>query len=157
MLLLRSIFFLLSISHDSLNIDLCEVMPEPIAITLDALALLDPAIKACRKAYKVYKLTRHFGQRYVSNQRRVRGEQARVELILETRIACVPNTELYEIMIQELGSLQQAFQDCQDLVASIDRPQSKHISSHSNKKAPSAVRALRVKADRKLRNSLARS
>jgi len=132
-------------------------MPEPIAITLGALALLDPAIKACRKAYGVYNLTRHFGQHYVGVQRRVRGEQARVELILETRIACVPNTELCETIIQELGSLQQAFQGCQDLVASIDRPQSKHISSHSNKKTASVVKALRVKADVTLRNSLVRS
>jgi hypothetical protein len=46
-------------------------MPEPIGITLAALALLDPAIKAVRKAYGIYKLTKHFGEHYVSVQRRL--------------------------------------------------------------------------------------
>lgn len=106
-------------------------MSDPIAFTLGALAFLDPAIRTCRKAYGVHKLTKHFGEHYVGAQRRVRGEQARLELILDTRIACVPDAKLCGTIIQELGSVRQAFQGCQDLIASIDRPRCKYIYSLS--------------------------
>lgn len=54
---MHTVFILLSIPHESLHIiDLSELMPEPIAITLGALTLLDPAFQACRKVYGVYKL-----------------------------------------------------------------------------------------------------
>ena len=66
-------------------------MAESVGITLGGIALLDPAIKACRKACGVYKLTRNFGEHYVGVQRRLDGEQARLEIALETQLAVIPD------------------------------------------------------------------
>lgn len=46
-------------------------MVEPVSVTLGALALLDPAIRAVRNAYGVYKLTAAFGEHYIAIQRRL--------------------------------------------------------------------------------------
>ena len=66
-------------------------MVEPVSITLAALALLDPAIQSVRKAYSVYRLTRSFGDHYISVQLRLDGEQACLETTLDTNLASKPD------------------------------------------------------------------
>lgn len=95
-------------------------MAEPISMTLAALSMLDPAIKSVRKAYGVYKLTRAFGDQYVSVQRRLDGEIARLEVALETKLAVMPSKEDTARINVQLGHLRSHFQDCQDLISSID-------------------------------------
>ena len=95
-------------------------MAEPISMTLAALSMLDPAIKSVRKAYGVYKLTRAFGDQYVSVQRRLDGEIARLEIALETKLAVMPSEEDTARINVQLGHLRGHFQDCHDLIASID-------------------------------------
>ena len=95
-------------------------MAEPISMTLAALSMLDPAIKSVRKAYGVYKLTKAFGDQYVSVQRRLDGEIARLEIALETKLAVMPSIENTERINTQLGNLRIHFQGCQNLIASID-------------------------------------
>ena len=93
---------------------------EPVSITLAALALLDPAIRSVRQAYGVYKLTTAFGEHYASVQRRIDGEQARLEVALETDLATVPSKDIIALINTHLGHLRRHFQACQDLIALID-------------------------------------
>ena len=101
-------------------------MVEPISITLSALALLDPAIKSVRKAYGVYKLTSAFGEHYMGVQRRLDGEQARLENALDISLISAPSEEQLTQIKSELGELTKHFQACQDMVASIDCRMSRH-------------------------------
>lgn len=100
-------------------------MVEPVSITLAALALLDPAIKSVRKAYGAYKLTAAFGEHYIGIQRRLDGEQARLETALDTTLVSAPSEEQLTQINAQLGQLQLHFQACQHLIASIDRHSSK--------------------------------
>ena len=95
-------------------------MPEPIGIALAALALLDPAIKTVRKAYGIHKLTKHFGEHYVSIQRRLDGEQARLEVALETDLVSVPERQIIEQIKAHLSHMSTNFQACQDMIAVMD-------------------------------------
>lgn len=95
-------------------------MGEPVSLTLAALSLLDPAIKACRKAYGTYNLTRSFGEHYVSVQRRLEGEKARLEVALETELAFKPGDRLCNQINTELGNLRINFQACQNMIVAID-------------------------------------
>lgn len=94
-------------------------MPEPIGITLAALALLDPAIKTVRKAYGIYKLTEYFGEHCVTIQRRLDGEQARLEVALETDLVSVPERQIIEQVNAHLSHISTKFQACQDMIAVI--------------------------------------
>ena len=95
-------------------------MVEPLSITLAALALLDPAIRSVRKAYGVYRLTTHFGEHYISTQRKLDGEQARLETSLDTNLASIPDKKVLVQINEHLGHLEKHFQGCQDLIASIE-------------------------------------
>ena len=95
-------------------------MVEPVSITLAALALLDPAIQSVRKAYGVYRLTTSFGEHYTSTQRKLDGEQARLEMSLDTNLASMPDKKVLTQIIDHLGHLEKHFQGCQDLIASIE-------------------------------------
>ena len=95
-------------------------MPEPVGITLAALALLDPAIRAVRKAYGTYKLTKLFGEHYVAVQRKIDGEQGVLEAALDTDLACMPKSDVISNINGHLGNLREHFQACQDIVAKID-------------------------------------
>lgn len=95
-------------------------MPEPVGITLAALALLDPAIRAVRKAYGIYKLTNLFGEHYVGVQRKFDGEQARLEVALDTDLACMPKSDVISQINVHLGNLREHFQACQEMIANID-------------------------------------
>lgn len=101
-------------------------MVEPISITLSALTLLDPAIKSVRKAYGVYKLTSAFGEHYMGVQRRLDGEQARLENALDISLISAPSKEQLTQIKTELGELAKHFQACQDIVASINSRMSRH-------------------------------
>ena len=105
-------------------------MGEPISMTLAALSILDPAIKSVRKAYGVYGLTKAFGDHYTSVQRRLDGQQARLEVSLETTIAVMPSREVTARINTQLGHLRRRFQECQDLIASIDG----HIGTHRSQR-----------------------
>ncbi|KAL2050684.1 hypothetical protein ABVK25_009070 [Lepraria finkii] len=94
-------------------------MPEPIGITLAALALLDPAIKTVRKAYGIYKLTEYVGEHCVTIQRRLDGEQARLEVALETDLVSVPERQIIEQVRAHLSHISTKFQACQDMIAVI--------------------------------------
>lgn len=95
-------------------------MVEPVSVTLAALALLDPAIRSVRKAYGVYRLTKSFGEHYTSVQRRLDGEQARLETSLDTNLASMPDKKVLTEINEHLGHLRNNFQACQGLIASID-------------------------------------
>ena len=95
-------------------------MAEPISMTLAALSMLDPAIKSVRKAYGVYKLTKAFGDEYLSVQRRLDGEIARLEIALGIKLGIMPMEKDTEQINIQLGLLREHFQGCQDLIASID-------------------------------------
>ena len=95
-------------------------MVEPISMTLAALSMLDPAIKSVRKAYEMYKLSKEFGKNYVSVQRRLDGEIARLEIALETTLAVMPTMEDTERINVQLGYLIEHFRACQAMIVSID-------------------------------------
>ncbi len=95
-------------------------MVDPVGIPLAALALVDPWIRACRKAYGLYKLTRNFGVHYVAVQRRLDGEKAVLELSVETQLRCTPEDYIIESINAELGDLRKHFQACQDMILAID-------------------------------------
>ena len=95
-------------------------MVEPVSVTLAALALLDPAIRSVRMAYGVYRLTLSFGEHYTSAQRKLDGEQARLETSLDTNLASIPDKKVLTQINDHLGHLGKHFQACQDLIASID-------------------------------------
>ncbi|KAL8926908.1 MAG: hypothetical protein Q9208_002717 [Pyrenodesmia sp. 3 TL-2023] len=114
-------------------------MAEPVSITLSALALLDPAIKSVRKAYGAYKLTAAFGQHYIGIQRRLDGEQARLETALDTALVSAPSEEQLTQISAQLGHLETHFQACQDLIASIDR---RHSSAQNSDVHPQSTASL---------------
>ena len=93
---------------------------EPVSLTLAALALLDPAIKSCRKAYESYKLSKAFGNDYASVQRKIDGEKARLEASLNLELSTAPDTDSIETIKRELGSMQEKFRACQAMILSID-------------------------------------
>ena len=95
-------------------------MAEPVSITLAALALLDPAIQSVRKAYGVYKLTTSFGEHYTSTQRKLDGEQARLETSLDTNLASIPDRKVLTQINDHIGHLEKHFKGCQELIASIE-------------------------------------
>ena len=95
-------------------------MVEPVSITLAALALLDPAIRSVRMAYGVYRLTTSFGEHYTSTQRKLDGEQARLETSVDTNLASVPDEKVLTQINDHLGHLEKHFRGCQDLIASIE-------------------------------------
>ena len=95
-------------------------MVEPVSITLAALALLDPAIRSVRMAYGVYRLTTSFGELYTSTQRKLDGEQARLEMSLDTNLASLPDKKVLTQINDHLGHLEKHFKGCQDLIASIE-------------------------------------
>lgn len=82
---------------------------EPISISLAALAILDPAIKACRKAYGVYRLTKNFGEHYVGVQHRFDAGKARLEVIVEAQLSFIPNGNLVSDIKRELGYMRKNF------------------------------------------------
>lgn len=100
-------------------------MVEPVSVTLGGLALFDPAIRAVRKAYGVYRLTRAFGEDFASVQRRLDGQQARLEIALDTSLASIPGGEIANQIIVHLGHMKRHFDACQDLVTTIDGDTSK--------------------------------
>ena len=91
-----------------------------MSITLAALALLDPAIRSVRKAYGVYRLTTSFGEHFISTQRKLDGEQARLETSLDTNLASMPDKKVLAQINDHLGQLEKHFQGCQSLMASIE-------------------------------------
>ena len=95
-------------------------MVEPVNITLAALALLDPAIRSVRIAYGVYRLTTSFGEHYTSIQRKLDGEQARLETSLDTNLVSVPEKKVLTQINDQLGHLEKHFRGCQDLIAAIE-------------------------------------
>ena len=101
-------------------------MVEPIGVTLTALALVDPWIKACRKAYGLYKLTRNFGAHYVAIQRRLDGEKARLETAVETQLRCTPDESVIASINEQLANMKDHFQACQDMVVTIDGQKGRH-------------------------------
>ena len=95
-------------------------MAEPVAMTLAALAMLDPAIRTVRQAYGAYELTKHFGEHYIGVQRRLNGEKARLEVALETHLATMPESGIITEINEHLGQMSNHFQACQDMIADID-------------------------------------
>ena len=59
-------------------------------------------------------------------QRRLDGEQARLENALDISLISAPSEEQLTQIKSELGELTKHFQACQDIVASIDGPMSRH-------------------------------
>ena len=88
--------FVLFHSRDVANISgRLAHMPEPVGISVASLALLDPAIRAVRKAYGTHKLTKLIGEHYVGVQRKLDGEQARLDVALEEiGLACMPKSDV---------------------------------------------------------------
>lgn len=95
-------------------------MVEPISMTLTALAMLDPAIKACRKAYGTYKLTKNFGEDYRAVQLRLNGQKACLEMAFNTELTIKPNGNILNDINEQLGNISNHFQFCQDIVANIE-------------------------------------
>lgn len=95
-------------------------MVEPISITLSALAMLDPAIKACRKAFGTYKLTKNFGKDYRTVQLRLEGQKACLETALNAELPVKPNGNTLDDINEQLGNIRNHFQSCQDMVAKIE-------------------------------------
>src|SRR5436190_16116134 len=59
--------------------------------TLGAIALLDPAIKIGRKAWKIYKLQDAFGEELLDYERRLYAESVMLDELLKTPIASLPD------------------------------------------------------------------
>lgn len=97
-------------------------MVDPISITLAALAILDPAIRACRKAYGTYKLTKNFGKDYRAVQLRLNGQKARLEIAFTTELIVKPDENILNDINEQLGNIRNHFQSCQDIVANIEGP-----------------------------------
>ena len=95
-------------------------MVEPISITLAALAMLDPAIKACRKAYGTYKLTENFGKDYRTVQLRLEGQRACLEAALNAELMTKLNGNILNDINEQLGNIRKYFQSCQDMIANIE-------------------------------------
>lgn len=100
--------------------DIAQIMAEPISITLAVLSILDPAIRACRKAYGTYKLTKNFGRDYHAVQLRLNGQQACLEMALNTELMNMPDENMLNNIKDQLENIRNHFQSCQDLVASIE-------------------------------------
>lgn len=102
---------------------------EPVSITLSALALLDPAIRSCRQAYKMYRLGKAFGRDFDSMQRKIDGEKARLEGSLMLELSTAPDMASIEIVKRELGNMRDKFEACQNLIESIDGHVGKSVLS----------------------------
>ncbi|KAI9718539.1 MAG: hypothetical protein M1812_003990 [Candelaria pacifica] len=90
-------------------------------IVIGGIALLHPAIKACRSAYGTYKLTEAFGTDYRQMYRKLCGQMARLEELSNLKLSElveVPasGTRLFSVILGELGAMRQAFQRCEDLM-----------------------------------------
>lgn len=94
-------------------------MVEPISITLSALALLDPAIRACRSIYGTYRLTKNFGKDYRRVQLRMNGQQACLEVALHTELV-KPDERTLACINEQLGNILNHFQSCQTMVTDIE-------------------------------------
>lgn len=95
-------------------------MAEPISITLAALAMLDPAIRACREAFGAYRLTKNFGKDYRAVQLRLSGQQACLEMALNTELMIKPDGNILNGINEHIGNISNHFQSCQNMVASIE-------------------------------------
>lgn len=89
-------------------------------MTLAVLSILDPAIRACRQAYGTYKLTKNFGRDYHAVQLRLNGQQACLEMALNTELMNMPDGNILNEIKEQLGNIRNHFQSCQDMVASIE-------------------------------------
>jgi len=92
-----------------------------VELSLGAVALIGPAIKACSKAYHMYTVTEAFGQDYIIARRKLQGQLARLEVLsgLQLQIlveAPEPGSQLSDSVVSELGSMLANFEVCQDLM-----------------------------------------
>lgn len=104
-------------------------MADPISITLAALAFLDPAIKACRKSYGIYKLSKNFGKDHRAIQLRLSGQQACLELAFKTELTIKPDQNTLDAINEQLGNIINHNQSCQDMIANIEGHLSRLLSN----------------------------
>lgn len=99
---------------------IAQIMADPISITLAVLAMLDPAIRSCRQAYGTYKLTKNFGRDYHAVQLRLNGQQACLEMALNTELMNLPDENILNTITEQLGNISNHFQSCKDMFARIE-------------------------------------
>jgi hypothetical protein len=94
---------------------------------LGAIALLEPAFKACLETYGFYKLTRTFGEDYQKAERGLLGQVARLRLIGDTRIndlLLVPekDTQLAATTLWTLQEMRKTIELCETLMQKHGEP-----------------------------------
>lgn len=106
-------------------------MVEPISITLAALAFLDPAIRACRKSYGIYKLSKNFGKDYRAVQLRLNGQQACLELAYKTELTVKPDQNTLNAINEQLGNIAIHNESRHDMIADIEGHLSRLLSNRA--------------------------
>jgi hypothetical protein len=92
-----------------------------VELSLGAVALIGPTIKACSKAYHMYTITEAFGQDYIIARRKLQGQLARLEELSGLQLQMLvevpkPESQLSDSVVSELGSMLANFEVCQDLM-----------------------------------------
>jgi len=92
-----------------------------VELSLGAVALIGPAIKACSKAYHMYTVTEAFGKDYITTRRKLQAQLARLEVLSGLQLQMLvevpePGSQLTDSVVSVLGSMLVNFEMCRDLM-----------------------------------------
>ena len=87
---------------------------DPLSLTVATLAIVEPAVKAVKKAYGVHKLNRSFGSDFLIFTRRLEGQKARLEEWSQWPLDEVPSrsNRIVTTLFEELASMEADFSKC---------------------------------------------
>ena len=121
-------------------------MPEPVGVTLGAIALIAPVYDACDRAYSGLKIMARFGQDFQTLWRKLEGYWTTLYLLMERNSAHLrvppdprdPNHKVTKVILDQLKELTSQFEFCENLIAAQLR---KRTSCHGAKVCTDIARA----------------